>query len=143
MRQIFLLITLFFIFLSQTSKSQNTDTVSQVQNLLPDAFSEAIQGRTDPLVIDVRDNRYYKKYKIKGAIHAAKKEKLFSIVDSLDKKEPLFLYCQVGFRSTQAANILAEKGFKNVLNLKKGIRNWKKEGYPVIKIKKNERKKNE
>ena len=50
---------------------------------------------------------------------------------SLNKDEPVYVYCHSGGRSSKAANMMKEMGFKKVYNLKNGISSWKKEGLPI------------
>ncbi|WP_303918698.1 thioredoxin domain-containing protein [Draconibacterium sediminis] len=42
----------------------------------------------------------------------------------LPKNEPVYLYCNTGWRSEKAAQILVENGYKNVYNLEHGIMDW-------------------
>lgn len=49
----------------------------------------------------------------------------------LPKNEPIYLYCNTGWRSEKAAKILAENGYKNVYNLELGIMDWELQNLPV------------
>jgi rhodanese-related sulfurtransferase len=49
------------------------------------------------------------------------------------ENEPLFIYCRTGNRSTVAAKLLNDAGFRNVVNLRRGIVEWQREGLPVVK----------
>lgn len=49
----------------------------------------------------------------------------------LPKNEPIFLYCNTGWRSKKAAEILADNGYTRVYNLEKGIMDWELNDYPV------------
>jgi len=49
------------------------------------------------------------------------------------KNEPVFLYCASGNRSTVAARILLNAGFTNIYNLRNGIGDWKRKGFPVTR----------
>lgn len=42
----------------------------------------------------------------------------------LPKDQPIYLYCNTGFRSERAARILAENGYDQVYNLEHGIMEW-------------------
>lgn len=50
----------------------------------------------------------------------------------LPKDEPIYLYCNTGYRSEKAANILVENGYKNVYNLEHGIMEWELKNFPVV-----------
>jgi thioredoxin 1 len=49
----------------------------------------------------------------------------------LPKDEPIYLYCNTGWRSEKAARILVENGYKNVFNLELGIMDWELQNLPV------------
>lgn len=50
----------------------------------------------------------------------------------LPKDEPIYLYCNTGWRSERAAKTLVENGYKNVYNLEHGIMDWELQNLPVI-----------
>jgi thioredoxin 1 len=50
----------------------------------------------------------------------------------LPKDQPIYLYCNTGYRSKKAAEILARNGYSRVYNLKYGIMEWNLEDLPVI-----------
>lgn len=50
----------------------------------------------------------------------------------LPKDQPIYLYCNTGYRSQRAAEILVENGFNNVYNLEHGIMEWNLKNLPVI-----------
>ncbi len=50
----------------------------------------------------------------------------------LDKRKTIYVYCRSGRRSNEAANYLAEQGYK-VVDMAGGILAWEKAGLPVTK----------
>jgi thioredoxin 1 len=50
----------------------------------------------------------------------------------LPKNQPVYLYCNTGWRSRRAAETLTENGYKQVYNLEKGIMEWNLENLPVV-----------
>ncbi len=50
----------------------------------------------------------------------------------LPKNEPIYLYCNTGYRSEKAAKILVENGYKNVHNLEHGIMDWELKNLTVV-----------
>lgn len=51
----------------------------------------------------------------------------------LDRNQPIAVYCAVGGRSASAAGRLKELGFKEIYDLKGGMRGWIAEGRAVSK----------
>lgn len=50
----------------------------------------------------------------------------------LPKDQPIYLYCNTGYRSQRAAEILVENGYTNVYNLEHGIMEWNLQNLPVV-----------
>ena len=46
--------------------------------------------------------------------------------------EPLYIICQIGVRSRDAARLFIEAGFTNVVNVEGGTRAWQQAGFPVV-----------
>ena len=53
-------------------------------------------------------------------------------IQSLPKDKEIYVYCAVGGRSRQAAEILAANGFPKVYNLSGGIVEWNRKGFDVV-----------
>lgn len=81
-------------------------------------------------LIDVRSPQEYKQAHIKGA-KLLPLEEINQWTDSLDKNKTYLLQCRTGGRSGIAQQMLAAKGFNNVINLMGGIVDWVEEGYDV------------
>lgn len=50
----------------------------------------------------------------------------------LPRDQPIYLYCNTGFRSRLAANTLAKNGYNEVYNLEHGIMEWNLHDLPVV-----------
>ncbi len=50
----------------------------------------------------------------------------------LPKDEPIYLYCNTGYRSDRAASFLIDNGYTQVYNLQHGIMEWERYDYPVM-----------
>jgi rhodanese-related sulfurtransferase/rubrerythrin len=74
-------------------------------------------------LLDVRQPGEYEKARIPGAKLIPLPE-LTDRLKELDPDKPIIAYCAVGGRSRAAVQLLAGKGFKNVFNLKGGIKAW-------------------
>ena len=55
----------------------------------------------------------------------------------IKKNQPIYVYCHAGGRSSKAAEMLIELGFKEVYNLVGGYSKWVEDGYLVEKNLKN------
>ncbi len=96
-------------------------------------FEKTINQTFDPQFVDVRTPKEYSEGYIPGAINIDIKAATFdSLISTLDKTRPVFVYCRSGKRSLEAANVLEKSKFKVVYNLDGGINAWKDKGKPVI-----------
>ncbi len=86
------------------------------------------------VVIDVRTPGEWGAGHLKNAKHIDINGSTFDAqVDKLDKSKTYVVYCAVGGRSSRAATLMAEKGFKTVYNMVGGYNKWSALGYPTTK----------
>lgn len=86
-------------------------------------------------IIDVRTPSEYEKSHIKGAVNASYFGGDFKkTIDSLglDTSRTTLIYCETQHRSLFATKILYKRGFKKIVDLKKGMMNWRKLAFPYI-----------
>jgi rhodanese-related sulfurtransferase len=113
---------------SEAQKKSNEQNKAMFRNLTPDEFEKGI-AQADAIIIDVRTPMEYNEGHIKNA-------KLIDISDSdfesqiekLDKSKAYYVYCRSGGRSSSASQIMIEKGFTKVYNLRGGIIAWANSG---------------
>ncbi len=88
----------------------------------------------NPLILDVRTPQEYKSGHIKNS-KLIPIQVLQSQLKQLDiyKNGPVLIYCATGNRSTVASKILIDSGFKEIMNLKRGIVGWHKKKLPIIR----------
>lgn len=87
-----------------------------------------------PLILDVRTSREFSSGHLAGARLQPIQTFQHHVSELSDhKNDPVFVYCRTGNRSTVAAKILIDKGFTNVVNLRRGIVEWTSAGLPVIR----------
>ncbi|WP_022667343.1 rhodanese-like domain-containing protein [Desulfospira joergensenii] len=87
-----------------------------------------------PLVLDVRTPGEYKRGHLKDALLIPVQSLQKRIRELEDHKgKPVLIYCATGNRSTVASKILIDKGFSDILNLKRGIAAWAQKQYPIVK----------
>lgn len=96
--------------------------------------SKMLKEKKNLLVLDVRTPGEVAEGKIEGATVIDFQGATFnSIIDQLDKEQPVLVYCAVGGRSSRTMAIMKEKGFKEVYNLNGGISAWTAAGKSVVK----------
>lgn len=99
---------------------------------------EEVKARLDRkdkfTLVDVREESEYAADHLPGAIHLGKgiiERDIEAQVPNLD--ESLVLYCGGGFRSALAADNLQKMGYRNVISMDGGIREWRQKGFPLTK----------
>jgi len=87
-----------------------------------------------PFILDVRTSGEFAGGHIEGAtlIPISELQKRLGELKGREK-EPLFVYCRSGNRSTVAGRFLVDAGFEQIINLRRGIVEWSRAGYPVVK----------
>jgi thioredoxin 1 len=125
------LVIILFILISPAIGQKESDTVMKILDI--EAFIFQMKLDENHTLIDVRTRMEYKKGRIPGAILAETKDILFSITDTMDFDQSLFLYCATNFRSKSSGKLLAEKGFKNIYILEVGFNGWKGAGKEIDK----------
>jgi rhodanese-related sulfurtransferase len=86
------------------------------------------------VLVDVREESEFAKDHLPGAIHLGKgviERDIEARVPDLNTE--MVLYCGGGFRSALAADNLQKMGYKNVISMDGGIRDWREKGYPMTK----------
>lgn len=129
-----LAIAIFFVAGCQSAATKNTDSgvpnvASDIKEVSPSQAAPAV-SKAYAQFVDVRTAEEY------AGGHAARSiniplDTLTSKLDTLEKNEPVYLICQTGNRSMQAAQILKDKGFNNVLNITGGTVAWQAAGLPL------------
>ncbi|WP_293893478.1 thioredoxin domain-containing protein [Flavobacterium sp.] len=93
------------------------------------SFSEKLKTNENPQLLDVRTPEEYSTEHIGDAKNVNwNADDFVAKTVTYDKSKPVFVYCKVGGRSAQAADKLAELGFKEIYNLDGGIMKWKAQG---------------
>ncbi len=127
---ILLLTLLLFVSCnSQNKKAENCETATQTSGyvLSADDFEKKSQ-EPNAVILDVRTPDEYNSGYIKGAQLMDYFGDFKDKVDGLDKSKTYFVYCKAGSRSTSAADIMRQKGFKDVYELEGGVMNWENSG---------------
>jgi rhodanese-related sulfurtransferase len=105
------------------------DVPSPIKEVSPTEAEGAV-SKAYAQFVDVRTPDEY------AAGHAARSvniplDTLSTSFDKLEKSEPVYVICQTGVRSGQAAEILKGGGFNNVLSVTGGTTAWEAAGLPM------------
>ena len=130
---------LFYIGTLLQLEGQVPDS-AKYKSLDPYDFHLTYLQTDSSILIDVREPFEYKGNRIKGSVNIPASGDLDKVTDTLNKEISLFIYCTSGFRSSNAAIKLYNKGFRKLYNLEGGIKAWRKEGMRVIKGRIKEKK---
>ncbi|MFT5697523.1 MAG: rhodanese-related sulfurtransferase [Desulforhopalus sp.] len=102
-------------------------------NYIEVTASEAAEliKNVDPFILDVRTKGEYQQVHIEGS-HLIPIQEMQKRIGELEsqKHQDVFVYCATGNRSTVASKILADAGFKRIYNLRYGVYDWARKGYP-------------
>ena len=94
--------------------------------------AELIRNIT-PLVLDVRSPGEYSRGHLKDSVLIplqqlqARSQEITGY-----RNRDVLIYCATGNRSTVAAKILIDNGFRRIYNLRQGIAGWEREKFPVV-----------
>lgn len=105
------------------------------KSLPPAQFKHQLE-KCNGVLVDVRTPEQYNSECIAGAINInVQADDFKSRIENLNKSEAYFLYCGTGKRSAKAMEMMLEAGFKKVYDLKGGLTEWKKKGFPIAQPK--------
>lgn len=88
-----------------------------------DDLLKEMDSNNDIVILDVRESAEYAFGHIPNAISIPFGE-LEERISELDPNAKIFVVCRTGSRSDMASQVLAEKGFSNVMNVVPGMSEW-------------------
>lgn len=107
-----------------SNKKSNKKTL-YIKNLSSREFYESFNNSKLAVLLDVRTYEEYSQLRIPGSVLIDIHQPDFKDkISKLDNKKEYFVYCRRGIRSMNAATIMSEMGFENIVNLTGGIVNW-------------------
>ena len=97
-------------------------------NLECEVWVKNIESDQKSIILDVRTVEEFEEKSIPKAVLAniLEPNEFMNVVEKLEKKSKIFVYCRSGIRSQKACNILDQLGFKETYNLNGGILEWQK-----------------
>jgi rhodanese-related sulfurtransferase len=108
------------------------DAKSRVREVNIDQYREMVSAGDPHLLIDVREDAEWAAGHAAGAVHLGKGIIERDIESKVPEKDTtLVLYCGGGFRSALAGDALSKMGYKNVISLDGGWRDYQASGLPV------------
>jgi thioredoxin 1 len=125
-------LNLFIIILFAASYFACGQKESSTMQLSAQEFARHISLTDQKMLLDVRTQREFKNGHIQNAgqlnYYAFDFRKRLLL---LPKNQPVYLYCNTGYRSDRAADFLIKNGYAEVYNLQHGIMEWELENLPV------------
>lgn len=108
------------------------DAKARVRECTVDDVKKRLDRGEKLTLIDVREESEYAKDHLPGAIHLGKGIIERDIeVRVPDTSAEIILYCGGGFRSALSADNLQKMGYRNVISMDGGIRDWRGKNYPL------------
>ena len=102
----------------------------EVKEITPKELEKRL-NKNEIQLIDVREWNEYNYCRIEGA-EVITMTNIYSAVINPEEGKDMVVYCHTGVRSYHAAQILMERGFENVYNLRGGIDAYSVEVDPEI-----------
>lgn len=116
---------LFLVLLSFLFQSCQGQSSKAIQTIDVKTYAEKLKTTKNPQLLDVRTPEEFSTGHIENAENVNLNGNNFvTEANTYDKSKPIFVYCKVGGRSAQAADKLAQLGFKEIYNLDGGIMKW-------------------
>jgi len=108
-----------FLFACNTSMGQTIKIINK------EAINKDVVGKQVQL-IDVRTAEEYEAGHIDHAVNynIINGDTFLIQIQKLDKNKPVYLYCKMGGRSSRAAKVLKEQGFKKIFDYTGGYNDW-------------------
>jgi rhodanese-related sulfurtransferase len=127
-------IALFAIILIGSCTAQKDQNVISERMGVED-FEKKMNELDNEVLLDVRTIAEYNAGHLANSknVDFYLKDVLNAQLNKMDKNIPVLVYCAVGGRSNNTRQLLADKGFKEVYELKPGFNGWSAAGKSVEK----------
>jgi TusA-related sulfurtransferase/rhodanese-related sulfurtransferase len=109
-------------FLRKDGANAATET-TVIPEISLESFKEKVEANENLTILDVRELDEYEEGHISGAIHIPLGE-VEKRASELKKDELIYVICHSGRRSELAAQTMAKQGFKQLINVVPGMRDW-------------------
>lgn len=118
---------------SETNSTGSDQSTAEVKQVDAAQFRKLTES-PNALVLDVRTAEEVAEGHLPNSVNIdIYSSDFMAKVQELPKDKEILVYCKVGGRSQQAAEILSKQGFAQVYNLDGGIVAWQGSGFEVVK----------
>lgn len=119
-QKLFLYLMLFTSVVSCQSQQEAEITMVDKEAIKAEVIGKDVQ------LVDVRTPGEYNAGHIDDAVNfdLSKRNTFLEQIETLDKGQPVYVYCLVGSRSAFAAKILRSKGFTKIFDYSGGYNDW-------------------
>lgn len=108
------------------------DAKTRIREVSADDVKAMLDRGDDFELIDTREESEFSRGHLPGARHLSKGIIERDIESAVPKTStPIVLYCGGGFRSALAADNLQKMGYRNVVSMDGGWREWTEKLYPI------------
>lgn len=108
------------------------DAKTRIKEADVNAVRQMLDDKEDFQLIDVREESEWSAGHLPSAIHLSKGVIERDIEKAIpDHAKKLVLYCGGGFRSALAADNLQKMGYRDVISMDGGFRDWREAGYAI------------
>jgi len=125
---------LLLLLLLGIASAANAGNTPQGYRDLSSDQARVLIDTEDPLILDVRTPWEFRMGRIANSVLIPVRElrgRLSELTAYRDRD--ILIYCATGARSVAAAHLLAANGFNRIYNLKRGIHDWARQRFPVVR----------
>ncbi|UJF36333.1 rhodanese-like domain-containing protein [Paenibacillus hexagrammi] len=97
--------------------------VKGLKNLRTEQFKDELKTNPNKMLVDVREPNEVKRGYIAGAVNIPLSQ-MKQRIGEIPAGKSIYLYCQSGMRSKQAARVLQKNGYRELAHLQGGIMAW-------------------
>jgi rhodanese-related sulfurtransferase len=104
--------------------------IMKIDGAVPASTLKEAMGKPEAVAVDVREEDEYRYEHISGARNVPL-SRFSALAPALPHDKDLYVFCQSGVRSLDAARILKDEGFPRVFTVEGGLEAWRSAGYPI------------
>lgn len=120
-----IVLLLFIVGCNNSQKTPKETKGETIEVVAPEAMYEVLKDNPNAQLIDVRTAEEHSVSHLKNSQNICVTDDDFKEkAMSLNKNEPVYVYCKKGGRSARAAKVLKDLGFTKIYDLQGGITAW-------------------